>query len=531
MATAPRRTGGDVAAPAPFSYAQAAKGLSTTPSVPSKPSSGSVTPAKEAQSLPTNAPAAAVMSWADDAEANDSRPEKLSNAREPRTQPPPSAPKQSTASQPSTTSIVSSPDLGASSASTVTKDDDVSSIPNTSSDSTWENKSQASTSVDKSAEPTEKTSEKGKGKNADSTPPKPLQEAPVPVVNIWKQRAEEAKAKAVQKPNTAKPAAAAPVAALPNGLPQGPQGPMAKQVQGAAAADSTDGKAKAVTYESRPKGREEEKAIQARKDAKADAEPDRSKKAQKGRPQEKEAKPAQSVLPLPPDRDQEAWPTPETALDENRKKAQEKTGQSDKERKDGSSTKSGGKKEWVNMAITPNVIFNTPLPNGASRRGGRGMGRGGAQSGGRAAVFSSEKDGSATAALPNGEQPRRGRPDGSARDASPKEKRTVSAGSLNLKDKAPALSGEKSSRAAASEADAPSRRASVMTEPGASSHISGQNNTFPRQYPSGRPNKGRRGEIPSQGDRRKDSELVSPTKENGVPNDRRTSVSTQTEGG
>lgn len=529
MATTPRRTGSDATIPAPFSYAQAAKGLSSGPTssaAASKPSSGSATPAKESQ--PSAAPAAAVMNWADDAEANDARSEKPSSTRESRVQPPPTAPKPVAAPQASTASIVSSPDIGASSASTVTKDDDVSSIPNTSSDSTWENKSQASTSVEKS-ESSEKSSEKGekgKNKNAERTPAKPLQEAPIPVFNVWKQRAEEAKTKTT-KPATVKPA---PSAGLPNGSYQGAASSV-NQSTAPSMVDGTDVKEKPSPQENKPKAREDEKIGETRKDSKPDFDSDRTKKSNKGRPQEKEAKSTAASLPLPPGRDEESWPTPEIAVDENRKKVQGKTEKGVQERKEGSSTKAGSKKEWVNMAITPNVIFNTPLPNSqSSRRGGRGA-RGGVQGGSRTGGFAAsnpEKDGSASAALPNGDQPKRGRGEGFAREASPKGKRLTSPGSLPSKDKAATINGEKTSKNSTADAEVSSRRASVLTESNGGSQFAGQNNTFPRQYPSGRPNKGRRGDF-SGPERRRDGDSVSPTKENAF-NDRRTSSATQTDG-
>ena len=518
---------------ATFSYAQAAKGLSSGPTssaTPSKPSSGSATPAKD--SLPSNASTAAVMSWAEDAEANDTRSEKTSSSYEPRIQPQAAESKDAAVPQVSTASVVSSPDLGASSASTVTKDDDVSSIPNTSSDSTWENKSQASTSVEKSTDSVEKLSEntsdkvsgksteKGKRKNAERAPAKPLQEAPIPVVNIWKQRAESAKA----KPKAAPAKAAAPT----NGTSQ-PATSGTRHIASTQATDVGESKEKASTGEIRPKGREEEKGSQ-RKDSKPEADLDKVRRPTKGRQQEKEANAAPASLPLPPNRDQESWPTPDTAIDEDRKKVQDKP---EKERKDSSVGKANGKKEWVNMAITPNVIFNTPLPNAAgARRGGRSTARGGAQSGGRTGGYNAngaghaDKDGSAPISMSNGDQPKRGRADGYAREASPKEKRNPSAGSFSSKEKAATINGERPSKAIVSEAEAPSRRNSAMPE--SNGQVPGQNNTFPRQY-APRLGKGRRGDFNGQ-DRRKDSESVSPTKENGVHHERGTSVATHAEG-
>ena len=481
---------------ATFSYAQAAKGISSPVSV-SKSASGSATPAKDDATKAPITSIAQVNSWADDAETESSTEQPTTNI-ESRTTSKATKPEQSAEPLEASTT-----DLDSLSASTVTKDDDVSSQPNMSSESTWDNKSQASTSVDKTVEPVQKTSEKpergekgrkgkkGEKKEAEKEkePPKPLKEAPLPAVNIWQQRADQQKSQA-------KPVASP----LTNGAPK-----------------KSNSEGRPAAAENKPKGREEEKAVSLRKDTRGDAE----KKGAKGRPYEKDAKPTSSAMPLPPNQDQESWPTPETAVDEDRKKAQEKT---EKERKDSAPNGTSGKHEWVKVPYTPSVVFNTPLPNAAnSRRGGRPGGRGGAQSGGRPAGFgangvaTSEKDASTAEAVPNGEQPKR-EVNGVAGDASPKSKRSGSATSATLKDQVPAVNGEKSLKgpgAAPFEPEAP-KRASTMTE------ISNQNGTFPRQY-SGRPGKGRRGDF-NGSDRRRDGDAPPAkdvTQTDGSENERR----------
>jgi la-related protein 1 len=542
MATPQSRVGSDAAAPpVAFSYAQAAKGLSAAPASaanPSKPSSDTAAPSKDADFVPSILPAAS-MSWADDVEANDLPAEKPASVIEDRSNGETPAPKEEITSElPAPESIVSSPDLGAFSSSTVTKDDDVSSVQNTSSESTWENKSQASTSVDKSVEPAEKTSEKVKGKALERSTFKPLQEAPVPAVNIWKLRAEESKAKAIQRPPPAKSAPANSFLATANGAVNGSSGPGTKKNRGAAGADKGDSREKAATAESKAKGRDEEKTTQAKKDAKPETDFEKAKKGAKGKPMEKDARSAATVVPAPPARDQESWPTPETAIDEDRKKTQNKGEKVERERKESISAGSHGKHEWVKVPYTPTVVFNTPLPGAASaRRGGRGGGRGGAQASGRPTGYGAggagqtEKDGSVPSVLPNGDQLKRGRPDGpTVRDTSPpKSKRAGSAGSPTLKDKSPAFTGDKSSKTSSvPETETP--RASVTTESSSGTQASAQPNTFPRQYPSSRPNKGRRGDIAHQGERRKDGDTNSPTKENVGSHDRQASTATQTDG-
>lgn len=482
---------------ATFSYAQAAKGITSPVSV-SKPASGSATPAKDDDSKGPITSIAQVNSWADDAETESSTEQPTTNGESQATT--------LKSTKPAESLEASTTDLDSLSASTATKDDDASSQPNASSESTWDNKSQASTSVDKTVEPVQKTSEKpersekgrkgkkgekGEKKEAEKEkePPKPLKEAPLPTVNIWQQRADQQK-------SHVKPAAAP----LTNG-----------------ASKKSSAEGRPSTAENKPKVRDEDKAASLRKDTRADAD----KKGGKGKPFDKDAKLSSSAMPLPPTQDQESWPTPETAVDEDRKKAQEKT---EKERKDSAPNGTTGKHEWVKVPYTPSVVFSTPLPNAAnSRRGGRPGGRGGAQSSGRPAGFgangvgSSEKDASTADAVSNGEQPKR-EVNGVAGDASPKSKRSGSATSPTLKEQVPAVNGEKTAKgpgAAPFEPEAP-KRASTMTE------VSNQNGSIPRQYP-GRPGKGRRGDF-NGSERRRDGD-ASPTKDatqnDGSENERR----------
>lgn len=471
------------AAPVPFSYAQAAKGQPV-----SKPaSSGAATPANDSQSI--NSSAAAVMSWAEDAEANDPRSEKPSTTRESRI-----LHQKSTASNELTAAALSSPEMGASTASTVTKDDDVSSVPNTSSDSTWENKSQASTSIEKATEPSEKSSQKGKGKKREQPPVKPLQEAPLPMVNIWQQRAELR-----QKPG--KPAS---TASLPNGNSSGN-----KQTKDAEKADLKDNAAPAET---KPRAVDGEKGDAARHDSKSEIDADKTKKSTRGRPHEKDTKPT-PVFSLPPERDQESWPTMDAAIDEDRKKAQEKAEKPVQERKDSLRGKAGGKVPWVKVDFVPSVNFNTPLPSTGARRGGRNAARGGAQNGGRPGGFGAngpEKD-TSSPAIANGDQSRRGRPDAPLSET-PNGNRNASTGSLTNKDKPTHVNGEKSGKPVQADGDGQARGGAAETQ----NNISGQHNTFPRQY-SNRPKGGRRGDWAGS-DRRKDGDSSSPTKENGMSN-------------
>ena len=129
--------------------------------------------------------------------------------------------------------------------------------------------------------------------------------------------------------------------------------------------------------------------------------------------------------------------------------------------------------------------------------------------------------------MPNGDQSRRGRPDVPTGETSPKAKRTASAGSLATKEKPAHSNGEKSVKPTQDDAHAPSGGSGASNETQNNASGPGQHSTFARQYPSNRPNKGRRTEW-SGPDRRRDGDSSLPTKENGTSNDR-TSASNQTD--
>lgn len=86
----------------------------------------------------------------------------------------------------------------------------------------------------------------------------------------------------------------------------------------------------------------------------------------------------ESDVALPPVADATAWPTPQIALGEEKRKAQEKSDKSEKVEK---SPSTRGKEKWTPVHYVPTAVFNTPLPTGARRggrpaRGGREGGRG-----------------------------------------------------------------------------------------------------------------------------------------------------------
>ncbi|KAK7536101.1 uncharacterized protein J3D65DRAFT_403530 [Phyllosticta citribraziliensis] len=484
---------------ATFSYAQAAKGMSsaaTTTSQSSKAPSGANTPY-------TSEPGA--TNWAEDSEASASASASVAENGAP-----PSAAKadetvsngiathnqkQGLSSLQAADSGISSPSIGASSTS-ATKEDDISSVPNASSESTWDSKSQASNAADKPAEQSEQTSEKKstkerkkredkkddkeKEKEKEKVPAKPLHDAPIPVVNIWKQRAEaSAKAKTFV-PTPSKQT-------LPASKPTG-------QTGAAKANEPTKvnvgKKSKEVSVDDEPlktpsKSKEDE---QAARRAQTDA--TRTKKA---------GQQANSAQQLPPVKDQESWPTPDGALDEDRKKAQEKNDKSDKD-KAPSSLKAHGKNEWVSMPYVPSVVFSTAIPNTNPRRGGRGGGRSGVGPGRTATAningtSGSDKDPGVT----NGEQSRRGRAEAASQEAAPtKSKRTSSA------DSAADSSGEiQRNEGNAQVARSPHAEGPPATFTG--SHHAGKSNGASRHKSSRKYVQG------GPGDRRKEDGSVSPS--------------------
>jgi la-related protein 1 len=81
-----------------------------------------------------------------------------------------------------------------------------------------------------------------------------------------------------------------------------------------------------------------------------------------------------SIGSVPPVEDSTAWPTPQVAIGEEKKKAQEKTDKSPVIRPH-------GKEKWTPVPYVPTAVFNTPLPSAGSGRGGRRATRGGRDSG------------------------------------------------------------------------------------------------------------------------------------------------------
>lgn len=199
----------DTAEMSTFSYAQAAKGLVSTPTssntekeVQATLSSKEKTAAKVTGDHDVHEDLKQTSSFTD--ESMDTS-ENCKNKME----------QESSKSIPSG---VSSPSLATTSTEAFPKEDDMSLTPNGSSDSSWDKQSQASLAIEKTARSEDEPKKNPEDRTEkEPTPPKELKEAPIPAVNIWQLRreAQEAKARANA---TVKPAPAATKGTLPKPL-------------------------------------------------------------------------------------------------------------------------------------------------------------------------------------------------------------------------------------------------------------------------------------------------------------------------
>lgn len=320
-----------------FSYAQAAKGASETPA-----------PAKPVSTAPEKVESKPVEQTSDMPESTPVAPETETSQEVEKTAP--AAVEQDTefttvtskTRSKATQSRTSSPSVR--STTTQAKEGDSSNTAANGSQDASSDKQKAQADAkaeksDKSENGTDETKEKsGKSEKAEkNAPPKELKAAPLPSVNIWQQRkeAQEAKAKVSPAPTAGKPASG-------------------KVTEEAQQQDSS---------KSSPK---KKSADGAQEGGKA------SKKSDGGKGRD-------GVVP-PPVEDASSWPTPEVAIGEDKKKAQEKTDKTEKSDKS-PVMRSHGKDKWMPVSYVPTAVFNTPLPP-AGNRGGRKPARGGRGAGG-----------------------------------------------------------------------------------------------------------------------------------------------------
>jgi la-related protein 1 len=327
---------------ATFSYAQAAKGVSATPVVPSKPTStepekSDAKTEEPSESVPAPTESVTTASETETPQEPETATTSVNNDAEFTTV----TSKHAHRSK-ATNSRTSSPSVRSNAAQS--KEGDASNTANGTTDASSEKQAQSDAKADKTENGSETSKEKSekseKSEKAEkATPPKELKAAPLPSVNIWQQRkeAQEAKAKSTPSPAAGK------------------------------------GKSEEAQQESG-------KASSKKKGTDGASEGTKGKKSDgKGRDEA-----LSSVA------DASSWPTPQVALGEEKKKAQDKTDKPERTDKSPAS-RSHGKEKWMPVNYVPTAVFNTPLPTPAGRggrkptRGGRDGGRGGAHGAGAAA--------------------------------------------------------------------------------------------------------------------------------------------------
>ncbi|KAL8649462.1 MAG: hypothetical protein Q9210_004384 [Variospora velana] len=290
-------------------------------------------------------------------------------------------------------STPSSPEFGITSASTLLKDDDLFSNANASSDSTWEKLSQGSQNGSKSIEKADIEKEpaiNGAWEEETLAPPAtpPLKEAPPPTVNIWKQRID---AKAARQPTNV-----STTSSSNQRMTSDQANSVTKPFDIGAESRKVDNKKTAKRAHS---GNDEKAATAGAKDAirHLDGKVNGAEASDTGplkasRPMNTASSVLGPRMPPPPPGDAQSWPTPDSAIDEEKKKAQERA---EKTEKDKSITnRAHGKEKWMPVPYVPSVRWDTPIP--LPRRGGRAP-RAGRDSSSRGGGSSTEK---ATAGSP-----------------------------------------------------------------------------------------------------------------------------------
>ncbi|KAJ5185723.1 Winged helix-turn-helix transcription repressor DNA-binding [Penicillium cf. griseofulvum] len=308
-----------------FSYAQAAKGVSGTPTPSKTPSESDKIDSKPEEQT-------AVEATTDDAPAPaESEPAQKTEVvtEENKDDDFTTVTSKHAAKTKAIQSRTSSPSVRTGSKSRKSKEDD-SNTSNGNADATAEKQVSSEGQTEKAEGSAEKSTEKSEDSEKTASPPKELKAAPLPSVNIWQQRreAQDAKVKAVPKSASAsKPASKA-----------------------ASTVDETQQDSKTGSKKKGADGTQE-------------GAKDRKKTDGKGR----------DAGSVPPVEDATAWPTPQVAVGEEKKKVQEKTDKSPVIRPH-------GKEKWTPVPYVPTAVFNTPLPS-AGGRGGRRATRGGRDSG------------------------------------------------------------------------------------------------------------------------------------------------------
>ncbi|KAI9851439.1 MAG: hypothetical protein M1838_003628 [Thelocarpon superellum] len=405
MSTAANKTTADAGIPPPaFSYAQAAKGRSSsTPKQISSTRGAPVPHAPASEPSSSSATDASALAGTEDRPSREGRPSERRkhegvNGTDAQSTPNDALPAAKGATPlpqvpPPTQkhpSAPSSPSFGTSSTSTFPKEEDMSTTPNASSDSTWDKQSQTSTGAEKVGEHGAANKEKERNQGDEKDPPKSLTAAPLPAVNIWQQRREAqeaAKAKSATQPPPALPAvpktqSGVTNAPIPQSLSSDKEGAEKKQdviksdakKKGKPPSSAVDDGDKTPTSNTGTGPvKEKKKSLDAGK-AVRDEVPKKVPARQRMLPEKAGAKEPTLPTAPPPVQDAVSWPTPDTAQDEEKRKAMEKGDKGDKEKVAPASGKPHGKEKWTPVPYTPSVIFETQIST--PKRGGR-LGRGG----------------------------------------------------------------------------------------------------------------------------------------------------------
>ena len=264
------------------------------------------------------------------------------------------------------TSIPASPSSKPLSSSTLPKDEDNLSRNSNMSDTAGENDNtqEGIGAAEQTTEAAEgrrgkrqrkaKGSDKGAEKDKEDLKSETFIAAPVPVVNVWQQRKEAQAAKAKPSPS---------IVPEPFNLVESEK-TTSKTNDSKRRGKSEDEKGAVQEGQGTSKGQKKASEGKLKEEAS-------SKKVgpRGGKANEKDSKPSTAPAPPPVD-DAISWPTPETALIEERRRSQDKA--ENKHEKEGgedstAANKPRQKKEWVAVPFTPSVTFNTPLPPGRGR--------------------------------------------------------------------------------------------------------------------------------------------------------------------
>ena len=373
-----------------FSYAQAAKGRaasSTTSAIQSsQANSGISTPAKE--SIPASHPLSASEFGA---AASDTGGPSINGTQDIINKADPLgvgiAMESKAKSLTHSGSLPDSPSFGSASTSTLAKEEEVTFAAN-GLESNWRNH-QSLPGTEKASETIEgRRAKKGKKqRNAEKEPEKEKEEvkqevlvaAPPPTVNFWQQRKEELAAKAKPSPSLPQTSHALDVSST-NDATSAQSNKAVEMKRRGKSGEETD-RSQSVTHNGSNKdvsasSKGQRKGSDGTNKAKDDTNKRSGPRGSRGSDKDDLAQP--SSLP-PPVEDAISWPTPETAVGEEKRKVQEKP---EKDGKDESiSNKSRPKEKWMPVPFVPSVNFATPIPPRAAK--GRGAGRGGRDSSGR----------------------------------------------------------------------------------------------------------------------------------------------------